>query len=276
MVNEIKQIFKNVSSFRRLLKESAGESIIKDAIGDKEYLYLYYKGDGVESKGNRVVKPFIMGTRKTKRDADGNELDQPISVKVFRGWQISGDSDSQHRQIPGSGKPRKGHERFNDQNLNKEVAGWREFRLDRVLSVYPTGNTFKTDKLPKPYKGNMDKVITSVDIAIPKSYQPEPKPVRDVLASKFLRDPNIGRKIENLFVTVKKVKKRSPNKTYVYVNKQGDLRFTYSEDFVKNKLPKEKLLGNLRDLYNKHVLPEKSRSDNFLDMQIKDSQRYVD
>jgi len=265
LVGEKKNLFNNIVTFRGLLKESVGESIISDAIKDQEYLYLYYKGDGVESTGYRTVKPYILGTRQTKKDG---------AVKVFRGWQIEGDSESQHKPVPDSGKPRMGHEKFHDDNLNKTVPGWREFRLDRVLSVYPTGNTFKTDKLPKPYKGNLDSVITSVDVAIPTTYKPEQKPIRTVTADKFLKAANIGNRVEHLYNTVKNVKKRSPSKTFVYVDDKGGLKFTYSDNFIR-KLSQDRILGNLQELYNDLVLPQKARGDNFHDLEKRKSYKYL-
>lgn len=261
MLNETNLFHKNLTTLRFLLTESVGQNIISDAIKDMRYVYLYYKGDGVESTGYRTVKPYIMGTRKN----DG--------VMVFRGWQIEGDSDSQKRVVSSSGKPRSGHEFFMDNNLNKIVPGWREFRLDRVISVYPTTNTFKLDKLPPKYKGNLDKVISSVKTAIPKSYKPKKDAVIDVTAKKFLDDRRISDYIEWLFTDVTKRKHRSPSKTFVYVGDDGKIKFTYKEHVIE-KIPNERVLGNLRELYNEYVLPKKTDGDNFLEKERRDSYRY--
>jgi len=253
-------VIENVKRLRGLLTESS-QSLIVDAIKEKRYLYLYYAGDGEQSKGYRTIKPYIIGTRD-----DG--------VEVFRAWQIEGGSSSITGKNRRDGKPRMGHEKFYDQGLHKTVPGWREFRLDRVLAVYPTGHTFKTDKLPKPYKGNNDKVITNVKAHIPTSYSPEPKDrPRKVIADKIMNKPSFKNDVEGWYNSVKFVKKRSPSKAHLYIDDNGRVRITYSERVIDD-IDDNKVLGNLQDLYNEHVLSTKKRTDTFLEKKKRESEKF--
>lgn len=257
---ENKIIIENVKRFRVLLTESS-ESIIVDAIKDKRYLYFYYAGEGKQSRGYRTIKPYIIGTRN-----DG--------VEVLRGWQVDGDSSSMTGGNRRDGIPRTGHEKFYDPGLHKTVPGWREFRLDRILSVYPTGHTFKTDKLPTPYKGNNDSVITNVKAHIPTTYSPEPKErARKVIADKIMNRPSFKNDVEGWYNSVKFVKKRSPSKAHLYIDDRGRVRITYSERIIDG-IDDNKVLGNLQELYNEHVLSTKKRTDTFLEKKKRESEKF--
>ncbi len=269
MLNEIAKVFDNVSIFRRLLTESVSQSIIIDAIKDMEYLYLYYKGDGVESTGYRTIKPFVLGVRKSKKDVKGNTTDQEKNVMVLRGWQIEGDSDSKVT------RGRSGHEKFRDNNLNKEVPGWREFRIDRIISAYPTGNTFKTDELPKPYKGDLDKVIFSIKASIPKTHKRTEKVSVDKRVEEIIKSPRFNKYVEDWYNTVKKIKKRSPAKNFVYVNKKGNFAFATESGLKKYNIPKERVVGNLLELYNEYVLPDIKKSSRFFERKKRSAQRHI-
>ena len=260
MLTGDKIFFVGLSNLRGVLNESTSESIISDAIKEKRYLYVYYGGAGIQERGYRIVKPMIMGTR-----GDG--------VRVFRGWQIDGNSASEGGENRFDGKPRFGHEYFNDNNLNKTVPGWREFRIDRIISIYPTGNRFINDKLPVPYKGNIDKVITSVDVAIPKTYRPTKEKIpKAVFADRILRRPGIKRDIEGWFNLIKNVKKRSPSKTFLYLDERGKIKITYKTDVIE-AIPDERVIGNLRELYDEHILPEKSRKDDFFEKNKRETEK---
>lgn len=280
LINENIKVFDNILNLRRLLTESVSKSIIVDAINNKEYLYLYYAGDELTSTGYRIIKPFIIGV-----NGHGNE--------VLRAWQIDGDSDSFKGKLHKWKRFHKGVRRVNHEfhpnadvrdvkgkPRKKDIPGWRLFRTDQIKSVYPTGNTFKTEPLPPNYRGanekrgegNLKFNIVSVHAAIPSSYKPKPEEDITTTADKYLKSTNIRNYIEKWYNTVKRIKKRSPSKIVVYVNKEGYPDFSIGYGAInKENVPEERIIGNLQDLYNEYVLPNLAKTDNWLKEKRKDA-----
>ena len=273
-ISENKKLFENVFHLRGLLLESIGKSILSDAIKDMEYVYLYYAGDDLTSTGYRIIKPYILGINKY-----GNE--------VLRAWQIEGDSDSFKGKLDKwkryhRGVRRKDHEFWPNAEIRdtkgkpkkKDIPGWRMFRLDKIKSVYPTGNTFKTEPLPPKYKGTSDKEIKSVITAIPSGYRPEQEKDKTVFADKYLKSPNIKKYVERWYDEVKRIKKRSPSNIIMYINKYGKPDFSIGYNAIKkDKVSDDRIIGNLQELYNEFVLPQKAKTGAWLKEKRKDALR---
>lgn len=261
MLNEIRNFFNDLYRFRINLNESVGESLLVNAIKDHEYVYVYYEGEGLESKGYRIIKPYVLG------------VDKRNGVKSLRAWQTEGDSDSYKGK---NRTPRMDHERFKSTNKDGKgvlVPGWRMFRLDKIKSVYPTGRTFKNDPLPPFYKGGDDKHMSTIISSIPTTTHPKddkdkPTPSAKV-AKDYLTRTDFDRILEKSYNLVKNIKKRAPSKVFIYVGKDGSIKFA-SERGLKN-IDDDKIIGNLQELFNEYVLPKKTQQDNFLELKRRES-----
>jgi len=97
-----------------LILEVASMSSVTDAINKRQKVIIYYDGDEPGGKGLREIEPVCLGYSKA-----GN--------LVVRAWDIEGSS---HRDFIGT----------------KPLPGWRLFRLDKILSLKPTGENFSTQR----------------------------------------------------------------------------------------------------------------------------------
>ena len=115
---------------KNLIVESATIDQVQDAIKKKQVVIINYDGDEPGGKGLREIEPVALG--KSKK---GN--------LVVRAWDQEGAS---HRGYLGT----------------RPMPGWRMFKLEKVLSWQPTGETQET---PRPgYNPNGDKDMISVII----------------------------------------------------------------------------------------------------------------
>ena len=110
-----------------------------NAIKNKQKVIIYYEGDEPGGKGLREIEPVALGTSKA-----GN--------KVVRAWDDEGAS---HTSYTGE----------------QPLPGWRLFRLDKILSLKPTGEIF-TQMRPN-FNPNGDKSMTSVIIVAKFDNQPQ-------------------------------------------------------------------------------------------------------
>jgi predicted DNA-binding transcriptional regulator YafY len=117
-------------SLKGLIVEIASIESIVDAIKNKKTCIINYDGDDPGGKGLREIEPVCLGTSK-----GGN--------KVVRAWETEGAS---HR----------GYLR------TRPMPGWRMFRLDKILSLKPTGKVFT--QMRPGYNINGDKSMISVII----------------------------------------------------------------------------------------------------------------
>lgn len=117
-------------SLKGLICEIASVDTITDCIKNKKRCVIYYDGDEPGGRGLREVELVCLGTSKS-----GN--------KVVRGWDMEGASHTAYK---------------NEQPL----PGWRLFRLDKILSIKPTGETF-TEMRPN-FNPNGDKSMNSIII----------------------------------------------------------------------------------------------------------------
>jgi predicted DNA-binding transcriptional regulator YafY len=117
---------------KSLILEIASIESVVDAIKKKDRLIIYYDGDEPGGRGLREIEPVCFGYSKA-----GNA--------VLRAWDIEGSS---HRDYLGE----------------KPLPSWRLFRLDKILSLKPTGETFN---IPRPnYNPSGDKSMSNVIINV--------------------------------------------------------------------------------------------------------------
>ena len=118
------------NTLNNIILEVASKEQIMDAIRTRRVCVIYYNGDEPGGRGLRVIEPVAFGYSKK-----GNP--------VLRAWDEEGAS---HRGLLGT----------------RPMPGWRLFKLDKILTFKPTGETFDT---PRPnYNLNGDKSMTSVII----------------------------------------------------------------------------------------------------------------
>ncbi len=115
---------------KSLILEIASMESIVDAIKKRKRVIIYYDGDEPGGRGLREIEPVAFGYSK-----GGNS--------VVRAWDMEGAS---HRGYLGT----------------RPLPGWRLFRLDKIMSFVPTGETFDT---PRPdYNPDGDKTMSRVII----------------------------------------------------------------------------------------------------------------
>lgn len=115
-------------TLRGLLCEVASIESVVDCIKNKKKCIIYYLGDEPGGKGLREIEPVCLGVSKR-----GN--------KVVRAWDIEGSS---HTAYLGE----------------KPLPGWRLFRLDKIMTLKPTGENF-TEMRPD-FNPDGDKSMESV------------------------------------------------------------------------------------------------------------------
>lgn len=115
-------------SLKGLICEIASLGSVQDAINKKQVITIYYDGDEPGGRGIREVEPVALGKSKA-----GN--------LVMRAWDREGASHTGYKG-------------------EQPLPGWRLFRLDKILSLKPTGEVYNQ---PHPgYNFNGDKSMVSV------------------------------------------------------------------------------------------------------------------
>jgi predicted DNA-binding transcriptional regulator YafY len=118
------------NALRGLICEIASVDSVVSAIKNRQKVIVYYDGDEPGGRGIREIEPVCLGTSKA-----GN--------KVLRAWDDEGASHTAYKG-------------------EQPLPGWRLFRLDKILSLKPTGEVYNT---PRPgYNFNGDKSMVSVII----------------------------------------------------------------------------------------------------------------
>lgn len=284
MLNEHKILFNNIIGLRKLLlNEAVGENLIRDAINDHKILYIYYSGDDAMQKGFRTIRPFVLGTHKES----GN--------KVLRAWQDAGSSLSYRNQPTSSRwghRYEKGHEYFDNPKRSGTQPGWRLFRVDKITSVMPTGEKFNPHEFfnVNGVKYRPDDAAINVDVAIQTDISADmrvmgtdsienpdftaaklPSNLFQNQTPKFKQFFSAARKareitkdeVEKLWDIVKQYRKKSPRNYWVIQNENGDMVLKTQRGLEIDNIPNQAIVGNLKDLYNKLVLPYKSINTNF-------------
>lgn len=121
---------KLTESLKDLIVEIASIDSVFDCVKNRKRCIIYYDGDEPGGKGLREIEPVALGASKA-----GN--------RVVRAWETDGAS---HRGLLGT----------------RPMPGWRLFRLDKILSLKPTGEIF--DEIRPNFNINGDKSMTSVII----------------------------------------------------------------------------------------------------------------
>ena len=121
---------KLTESLKGLLLEIASLETVQDAVKRRQVCIINYDGDEPGGKGIREVEPVALGKSKA-----GN--------LVMRAWDREGASHTAYKG-------------------EQPLPSWRLFRLDKILSMKPTGEIYNQ---PRPgYNFNGDKSMTSVFI----------------------------------------------------------------------------------------------------------------
>jgi predicted DNA-binding transcriptional regulator YafY len=105
---------KLLDTVKSILLEVASIQSIQDAIGKRQKIIIYYDGDEPGGRGLREIEPVCFGYSKA---------DNP----VIRAWDNSGASHTAYKG-------------------EQPLPGWRLFRVDKILSFKPTGETFDQSK----------------------------------------------------------------------------------------------------------------------------------
>lgn len=133
---------KLTNSLRGLICEIASVDSVVNAIKNRQKVIVYYDGDEPGGRGIREIEPVCLGTSKA-----GN--------KVLRAWDNEGASHTAYKG-------------------EQPLPGWRLFRLDKILSLKPTGEVYNT---PRPgYNFNGDKSMVTVIINAKFDNTPPPQP----------------------------------------------------------------------------------------------------
>ena len=118
------------TSFKEVITEAVAFDDLQKAIKNLDVITITYDGDEPGGKGLREIEPVCLGVSKA-----GN--------KVVRAWDEEGASHTAYKG-------------------EKPLPGWRLFRLDKILSLKPTGENF-TEMKPN-FNPSGDKSMTSVII----------------------------------------------------------------------------------------------------------------
>jgi predicted DNA-binding transcriptional regulator YafY len=119
---------KLLNSLKHIILEEVSQSDIQDSIKNKKVITIYYKGKDNGGEGYRTIEPVCYGLSKK-----GN--------RVLRAWEREGAS-------------------WSEKNKGNLLPGWRLFRVDKILSLKPTGDIYNE---PRPgYNFNGDKTMASV------------------------------------------------------------------------------------------------------------------
>jgi predicted DNA-binding transcriptional regulator YafY len=121
---------KLLGTLKDLLVERASISDLVDAVRKRKKLIIYYNGDEPGGKGLREIEPVCIGTSKANN-------------KVLRAWDMEGSSHTAYKG-------------------EQPLPGWRLFRLDKILSIKPTGEIY--NEVRPGYNLNGDKSMVSVII----------------------------------------------------------------------------------------------------------------
>ena len=267
-MNEAKIIFDNIRSFRHLLTEAVGENVIKDAIDNHEYVYLYYHGDDNVERGYRTVRPFVLG--KTGKGAT-----------VLRAWQDKGRSQSLGPHAERT--PRDEHEYWDEDGRKP---GWRLFTVDKISKIYPTGDKFEDDDgnvlIPPKYREDGDDQMGGGRIAWVSTQQLKigfakagatdeptvvPKPEPEVPQQKrwkpfynanAARRPMNAATIQKLYDIAMNVRKEKTGDLFVAVDDKN--KYHFRPETIRDRFPQNAIVGNLKQLYDELVLKNRQKS----------------
>jgi predicted DNA-binding transcriptional regulator YafY len=121
---------KLLNTIKDLIVENGSLLDLVDAVKKRKKLIIYYDGDEPGGRGLREIEPVCIGHSKANN-------------KVLRAWDVVGSSHTAYK-----GK--------------QPLPGWRLFRLDKILSVKPTGEVY--NEIRPNYNLTGDKTMISIII----------------------------------------------------------------------------------------------------------------
>jgi len=269
-INETKLLFENINDIRLLLTEAASQSDIVDAINNHKIIYIEYNDPNGDPKGNgyRTIEPYLLGT----------SIHGKLSIRAYQQAGSSWSFTTRKRKIFGNpkkiGPARREHEYFYDKSMVRP--GWREFRVDRIVSFTPTGKYFSTapDKIRPLYNPN-DKGMASIIAAVQPTgvEKTQITPDNQGIVQQLPTGKTSGgyQGMEKIAIKQKELNKDIVDRLYnlvlyqykkkssemLVVSRNGDIVLDYEKN--RNKYRPEEVLGNLKELYLKFN-PAKNKS----------------
>lgn len=119
---------KLLTTITNLITEQASLQDLVDAVKNRKVMIIYYDGDEPGGRGLREIEPVCIGVSNANN-------------KVVRAWDKEGSSHTGYKG-------------------EQPLPGWRLFRVDKILSLKPTGDVYNE---PRPgYNFNGDKTMASI------------------------------------------------------------------------------------------------------------------
>lgn len=274
MLNEVKILFNNIKNFRHLLTEGVGEDVIKKAIENHEWIYLYYEANNEEGKnasGYRTVRPYVLG-----KNAAGNTVLRAYQDNPKNSWHFQNRATRDDSQY---------HDYWTDHEGVKP--GWRMFRLDRISKVYPIGKTFNDANglpmIPAGYHEGGDDNMTSIiayvstktepdfDYKYDKEIQPDVMSKSDIDKEKWdsIRRGNKNSKqitaadVVKLRDVASRVQKTAHGNYLVVIDDRNNFQLMLAKDKDKQNIPDSAIVGSLPYLYDTLVKKNAPADDKF-------------
>ena len=130
---------KLINTIKNLITEAATLEDVLDSIKNRKVVIIYYDGDEPGGRGLREIEPVCIGVSKANN-------------RIIRAWDKEGSSHTAYKG-------------------EQPLPGWRIFRLDKILSLKPTGEVYNQ---PRPgYNFNGDKTMASVILNAKFNQPPE-------------------------------------------------------------------------------------------------------
>ena len=130
---------KLINTIKNLITEGATLEDVLDSIKNRKVVVIYYDGDEPGGRGLREIEPVCIGVSKANN-------------RIIRSWDKEGSSHTAYKG-------------------EQPLPGWRIFRLDKILSLKPTGDVYNE---PRPgYNFNGDKTMASVILNAKFNQPPE-------------------------------------------------------------------------------------------------------
>jgi predicted DNA-binding transcriptional regulator YafY len=128
-----------INTIKNLITEAATLEDVIDSIKNRKVVVIYYDGDEPGGRGLREIEPVCIGVSKANN-------------RIIRAWDKEGSSHTAYKG-------------------EQPLPGWRIFRLDKILSLKPTGEVYNE---PRPgYNFNGDKTMASVILNAKFNQPPE-------------------------------------------------------------------------------------------------------
>lgn len=272
VLNEIKQFFENIKTFRHLLTEGVNEKDMETYIQNHEWVYIYYKGDDNNKMGYRTIRPYVLGMHKTS----GNV--------VLRAWQDNPKNSETFQDRP-TRKDSYKHDYWTDEEGMKP--GWRMFRLDKISKVYPIGKKFNDVNglvmIPAGYHEGGDDDMSTIIAYVSTKTQPDfeykydkdfygnEKKKSEITMQKWdsIRRGNKNNRKINAQDVIKlkdiasNVYKKGINSFLVVIDDKKNYQLVSVVDKDKKNIPDSAIVGSLANLYDTLVKGTAPANDKF-------------